>query len=104
MSLNDSNILEAVDLSILDTIEAFIRFRTGFHGDTGMRDYLYHQLMTRLPGGGLFTPDAEYRTLLAQAEWYTKSSIAEQVKDHLEAVSISEYQFLKTSPWPIPAL
>lgn len=71
MGANDSAILEAVDISILDTIEAFIRFRPGFHGDTGMRDYLYHRLMTRLPGRGLFAQDAEYGTLLAQAEWYT---------------------------------
>lgn len=72
MGVTDSTILEAVDLSILDTIEAFIRFRPGFHGDTGMRDYLYHRLMTRLPGRGLFTQDDEYGTLLAQAEWYTR--------------------------------
>jgi hypothetical protein len=50
---------------------AFVRFGPGFHGDTGVRDYLYHRLMTNLPDGGTFKRIDGGGTLLAQAEWYT---------------------------------
>jgi hypothetical protein len=65
-------ILDAVDCSVVQTIEAFVRFRPGFHGDTGIRDYLYHRLMTNLPDGGIYRRPGGGGTLLAQAEWYTK--------------------------------
>ena len=52
MSISESTIVQAVDASVVETVEAFIRFRPGFHGDTGVRDYLYHRLMTNLPDGG----------------------------------------------------
>ena len=71
MSITQSAILDAVDRSILETIEAFVRFRSGFHGDTGIRDYLYHRLMTNLPDGGIYERTDGGGTLLAQAEWYT---------------------------------
>jgi hypothetical protein len=64
-------ILEAVDRSVVDSVEAFVRFRSGFHGDTGMRDYLYYRLMTNLPDGGTFESSNGGGTLLVQAEWYT---------------------------------
>jgi len=64
-------IVEAVDRSVIETVEAFIRFRPGFHGDTGMRDYLYHRLMTNLPDAGVYRRTDGGGTLLAQAEWYT---------------------------------
>lgn len=64
-------IVQAVDRSVVETVEAFVRFRPGFHGDTGMRDYLYYRLMTNLPDGGRYTRTDGGGTLLAQAEWYT---------------------------------
>lgn len=64
-------IVQAVDISVVETVEAFVRFRPGFHGDTGMRDYLYHRLMTNLPDGGIYRGTDGGGTLLAQAEWYT---------------------------------
>ena len=64
-------IVQAVDRSVVETVEAFVRFRPGFHGDTGIRDYLYHRLMTNLPDGGRYTRTDGGGTLLAQAEWYT---------------------------------
>jgi hypothetical protein len=71
MAYTSEEIVDAVDRSVIETIEAFIRFRPGFHGDTGIRDYLYHRLMMNLPDSGLhLRPDGD-GTLLAQAEWYT---------------------------------
>jgi hypothetical protein len=64
-------IVQAVDGSVVETVEAFVRFRPGFHGDTGLRDYLYYRLMTNLPGGGTYRRTDGGGTLLAQAEWYT---------------------------------
>jgi hypothetical protein len=64
-------IVQAVDGSVVETVEAFVTFRPGFHGDTGMRDYLYHRLMTNLPDGGTYRRSDGGGTLLAQAEWYT---------------------------------
>jgi hypothetical protein len=64
-------IVQAVDVSIVETVEAFVCFRPGFHGDTGVRDYLYHRLMTNLPDGGTYGRTDGGGTLLAQAEWYT---------------------------------
>src|SRR5664279_3954806 len=69
--ISEKVIVEAVDRSVVETIEAFMCFRAGFHGDTGIRDYLYHRLMTNLPGGGTFRRTDGGGTLLAQAEWYT---------------------------------
>ena len=63
--------MQAVDSSIVETVAAFVRFRPGFHGDTGIRDYLYHRLMTNLPDSGTYRRTDGGGTLLAQAEWYT---------------------------------
>jgi len=71
MKLNREVVSRIAEASIIETIEAFIRFRPGFHGDTGIRDYLYHRLMTGLPNGGTHTRPDGGGTLLAQAEWYT---------------------------------
>jgi hypothetical protein len=71
MKLDREMVVQIAETSIIETIEAFVRFRSGFHGDTGIRDYLYHRLMTRLPGGGTLTHTDGSGTLLAQAEWYT---------------------------------
>jgi len=65
-------IIDAVDCSVIETIEAYVRFRPGFHGDTGIRDYLYYRLMTNLPDDGRYTRTDGGGTLLAQAEWYTE--------------------------------
>jgi hypothetical protein len=65
-------IIQAVDRSIIETVEAFVRFQPGFHGDTGMRDYLYHRLMTNLPHGGTYIRMDGGGTLLVQPEWYTE--------------------------------
>jgi hypothetical protein len=64
-------IVQAVDSSVVQTVEAFVRFRPGFHGDTGMRDYLYHRLMTNFPDDGTYRRKDGGGTLLVQAEWYT---------------------------------
>jgi hypothetical protein len=71
MKLNREMVVRVAEASIIETIEAFVRFRPGFHGDTGIRDYLYHRLMTGLPNGGTHTRPDGGGTLLAQAEWYT---------------------------------
>lgn len=71
MKLNREVVIRIAEASIIETIEAFVRFRPGFHGDTGIRDYLYHRLMTGLPNGGTYTRPDGGGTLLAQAEWYT---------------------------------
>jgi len=71
MNLNREVVIRIAEASIIETIEAFVRFRPGFHGDTGIRDYLYHRLMTGLPNGGTHTRPDGGGTLLAQAEWYT---------------------------------
>lgn len=71
MKLNRETVVDVAESSIIETIEAFVRFRPGFHGDTGIRDYLYHRLMTGLPNGGTHTAPDGGGTLLAQAEWYT---------------------------------
>jgi hypothetical protein len=71
MKLNREMVVHVAEASIIETIEAFVRFRPGFHGDTGIRDYLYHRLMTGLPNGGTHTRPDGGGTLLAQAEWYT---------------------------------
>jgi|GEM_PF-2312156 len=65
-------ILFGVDKSILETVNSFLQFRAGFHGDTGIRDFLYHRLMTNLPGEGQYSVSAGAGTLLAQAEWHTE--------------------------------
>jgi hypothetical protein len=69
--ITESTVIHAVDASVVETIDAFIRFRPGFHGDTGVRDYLYHRLMTNLPGSGVHLRPDGGGTLLAQAEWRT---------------------------------
>ena len=69
--ITEPTIVQAVDRSVVETVESFVRFRPGFHGDTGMRDYLYHRLMTNLPDGGTYRRADGGGTLLAQAEWYT---------------------------------
>jgi hypothetical protein len=69
--VDETIIVQAVDRSVVETVEAFVRFRPGFHGDTGMRDYLYHRLMTNLPEGGGYRRTDGGGTLLVQAEWYT---------------------------------
>lgn len=71
MKLNREMVVHVAEASIIQTIEAFVRFRPGFHGDTGIRDYLYHRLMTGLPNEGTHTRPDGGGTLLAQAEWYT---------------------------------
>lgn len=71
MKLNREMVVHVAEASIIETVEAFVRFRPGFHGDTGIRDYLYHRLMTGLPDGGTHTRTDGCGTLLAQAEWYT---------------------------------
>jgi hypothetical protein len=71
MPITEPIIVQAVDLSIVETVEAFVRFRPGFHGDTGLRDYLYYRLMTNLPDEGTYRRTDGGGTLLAQAEWYT---------------------------------
>lgn len=71
MKLNREVVIRIAEASIIETIEAFVRFRPGFHGDTGIRDYLYHRLMTGFPNEGTHTRPDGGGTLLAQAEWYT---------------------------------
>jgi hypothetical protein len=71
MKLNREMVVQVAEASIIETVEAFVRFRPGFHGDTGIRDYLYHRLMTGLPGGGTHMRTDGSGTLLVQAEWYT---------------------------------
>ena len=44
-------ILTAIDESILETLDAFVKYQQGFHGDTGIREYLYYRLMTNLGDG-----------------------------------------------------
>ena len=39
----EPTILDAVDCSVVQTIEAFVRFRPGFHGDTGIRIHFPRQ-------------------------------------------------------------
>jgi hypothetical protein len=68
--VTEAIIIDAVDCSVIETIEAFVRFRPGFHGDTGVR--LYYRLMTNLPDDGSYTRTDGVGTLLAQAEWYTE--------------------------------
>ncbi len=63
--ITEQIIIQAVDRSVVETIEAFIRFRPGFHGDTGVRDYLYHRLMTNLPDAGTYRRTGGGGTLLA---------------------------------------
>lgn len=70
-SVSEQVLLSAVDQSIIETIQTFVRYRPGFHGDTGIRDYLYYRLMSNLPSGGKYTRADGGGTLLAQAEWYT---------------------------------
>ena len=72
MPITEAIVIDAVDRSVIETVEAFVRFRPGFHGDTGIRDYLYYRLMTNLPNGGTHTRADGTGTLLAQAEWYTQ--------------------------------
>jgi hypothetical protein len=69
--ITEPDIVDAADFSVIETVEAFVRFRAGFHGDTGMRDYLYHRLMTNLRYGGTHRRTDGGGTLLVQAEWYT---------------------------------
>jgi hypothetical protein len=71
MKLDREMMVQVAYTSVVETVEAFIRFRPGFHGDTGVRDYLYHRLMTGLPDGGTHTRADGGGTLLVQAEWYT---------------------------------
>jgi hypothetical protein len=72
VQITESIIVDVVERSVIETAEAFIRFRPGFHGDTGIRDYLYHRLMTNLPNHGTYRQRGGGGTLLAQTEWYTK--------------------------------
>lgn len=67
MTPTEAQFIQAVDASIIETIEAFVRFRPGFHGDTGIRDYLYHRLMANLPNNGTHERGDGGGTLLAQA-------------------------------------
>ena len=87
-SITEEIIVQAVDCSVVEAVEAFICFRPGFHGDTGVRDYLYHRLMTNLPYGGTFRRTDGEGTLLAQAEWYTRSSTARRATNRHRADSI----------------
>jgi hypothetical protein len=61
-----------VDRSVIETDEDFVRFRQGFHGDTGMREHLYSHLMQNLPDRGRYRRTDGGGTLLVQPEWYTK--------------------------------
>jgi hypothetical protein len=38
MKLSREVVIRIAEASIIETIEAFVRFRPGFHGDTGIRD------------------------------------------------------------------
>ena len=61
------------DAGIRDTIHAFIRHPLGFHGDTGIQNYLYHRLMTNAGNRVIWPPlfGAGQSTLLLQVEQYT---------------------------------
>jgi hypothetical protein len=71
-ALTEPIILDAVDRSVIETVDDFVRFRQGFHGDTGMREHLYCHLMQNLPDRGRYRRTDGGGTLLVQPEWYTK--------------------------------
>jgi hypothetical protein len=64
---------EAITTSaVADTVAKLLAYPFGFHGDTGIRDYLYARL--HVHGGDRLSVDDErpgYSTLLLQAEHYT---------------------------------
>ena len=60
--------------SVADTVAELLTHPFGFHGDTGIRDYLYARLHTH--GGERLRfddPRAGFSTLLLQSEHYTRA-------------------------------
>jgi hypothetical protein len=58
--------------AVTDTVVKLLKYPFGFHGDTGIRDYLYARL--HVHGGARLDSDDSrpgYSTLLLQAEHYT---------------------------------
>lgn len=75
-------------VAVTDTIEKLLRYPFGFHGDTGIRDYLYAQLLIR-GGEALYFNDPEERpgfsTYLLQSEQYTSVKYCNTGKSGNEA-------------------
>jgi hypothetical protein len=63
---------EITNKAVADTVEKLLKYPFGFHGDTGIRDYLYSRLHF-YGGDELDVDDARsgYSTLLLQSEHYT---------------------------------
>ncbi|MSS70680.1 MAG: hypothetical protein EXS64_04235 [Candidatus Latescibacteria bacterium] len=61
------------DAAIRDTVLAFFRHPYGFHGDTGIQNYLYHRLLTNAGERAIWPPCSEVgqSVLLLQVEHYT---------------------------------
>src|SRR4030043_2445166 len=58
--------------AVTDTVAKLLKYPFGFHGDTGIRDYLYARL--HVHGGKRLDVDDSrpgYSTLLLQSEHYT---------------------------------
>ena len=58
--------------AVTDTVAKLLKYPFGFHGDTGIRDYLYARL--HMHGGERLDADHEelgYSTILLQSEHYT---------------------------------
>jgi len=62
------------DKSVAETIEAFLKYPSGFHGDTGLQHYLYHRILSNASSRIYWTSpsDATQQTLIFQSEIYTK--------------------------------
>ena len=65
---------EAINLAIVDVIDAFLDNPTQFHGDAGITPYLFHRLLSQ-PGDHFYlnSPDLGTPTLLLQSEHRTST-------------------------------
>ena len=66
--------IQISDAAIRDTVLAFFRHPYGFHGDTGIQNYLYHRLLTNAGERAIWPPcsGVGQSVLLLQVEHYTR--------------------------------
>jgi hypothetical protein len=70
----DSEFLQIANSAVRETVQAFFQHPYGFHGDTGIQNYLYHRLLTNAGTRAVWPTDPGFgkSTLLVQVELYTR--------------------------------
>lgn len=71
--MTHEELLNYADRAILETVYTFIDCPLGFRGDTGIRDYLYHRILSHLENENIVVLNHQnnLKTFLTQSEWNT---------------------------------